>query len=227
MPAPAVKPSAGWYVNPKGVSMLALIIKGGWVMVPIIALSVVALAILLERVWVLRSIRLNLPVFTQEILLLVQRGREQEALARCRDVRHPIGRLFSLAIANKGLKREGLERMLEREGGEQIRRLERRLPGLLVIIGVEPMLGFLGTIVGLIKAFMDWEALGANITVSTLAAGIYQAMITTAGGLIVAIPYYICYHLLLASVERHARDMSTAGDEIIGALAGETREVVV
>ncbi len=130
-------------------------------------------------------------------------------------------------IAYRGLKRDGLERMLEREGGEQIRRLERRLPGLLVIIGVEPMLGFLGTIVGLIKAFMDWEALGANITVSTLAAGIYQAMITTAGGLIVAIPYYICYHLLLASVERHARDMSTAGDEIIGVLSAEAREVVV
>jgi biopolymer transport protein ExbB len=207
--------------------MLALIIKGGWLMVPIIALSVVALAILLERIWTLWSIRLNVPLFTQEVLLLVQRGREQEALARCRDVRHPVGRLLSLAIANRGLKRDGLEHLLEREGEEQIRRLERRLPGLLVIIGVEPMLGFLGTIVGLIKAFMDWEALGANITVSTLAAGIYQAMITTAGGLMVAIPYFICYHLLLARVERHANEMSAAGDEIIGVLSGETREVVV
>ena len=206
--------------------MLALIIKGGWVMVPIIALSVVALAILLERLWVLRSIRLNVPLFVQEVLLLLQRGRTDEAVGRCRDVRHPVGRLIALAIANKGVRRrEDLERLLEREGEDQIKRLERRLPGLLVIIGVEPMLGFLGTIVGLIKAFMDWEALGANITVSTLAGGIYQAMITTAGGLIVAIPYYLCYHLLLARIQRHANEMSAAGDETIGVLLGQTREV--
>ena len=207
--------------------MLALIIKGGWVMAPIIALSVVALAIVLERLWILWSIRLNVQPFVHEVLLLLQRGREHEALSRCTGVRHPLGRLFALGIANRGMQRDELERLLEREGEEQMRRLERRLPGLLVIIGVEPMLGFLGTIVGLIKAFMDWEALGTNITVSALAAGIYQAMITTAGGLIVAIPYYICYHLLLARIQRHANEMSAAGDELLGVLTGQTREVAV
>ncbi len=205
--------------------MLDLIIKGGWVMAPIIALSVIALAIVLERLWVLLSIRINMPLFVREVLVLLQGGREAEARARCAGVRHPVGRLIELGIANRGLDRESLERMLEREGEEHIRRLERRLPGLLVIIGVEPMLGFLGTIIGLIKAFMDWEALGANITVSTLAAGIYQAMITTAAGLIVAIPYFVCYHLLLARIQWHANAMSLAGDELVGVLAGQTREV--
>ena len=205
--------------------MLALVLKGGWVMAPIAALSVVALAIVLERLWVLWSIRLAVRPFVQEVLLLLQRGRDKEASARCTGVRHPLARLFALGIANRRMPRADLERMLEREGEDQIRLLERRLPGLLVIIGVEPMLGFLGTIVGLIKAFMDWEALGTNITVSALAAGIYQAMITTAGGLVVAIPYYLLYHLLLARIDRHANEMSAAGDELLGVLTGQTREI--
>ena len=78
--------------------------------------------------------------------------------------------------------------MMEREGDEQVQYLEQYLGALIIIIGVEPMLGFLGTIIGLIRAFMAWELLGSNITVSALASGIYQAMITTAAGLIVAIP---------------------------------------
>jgi biopolymer transport protein ExbB len=109
--------------------------------------------------------------------------------------------------------------MMEREGDEQIQYLERYLGALLIIIGVEPMLGFLGTIVGLIQAFMTWEQLGTNITVSALAAGIYQAMITTAAGLIVAIPAYILYHLIVGKIKSHAQEMSYYGNELIDILA--------
>lgn len=108
---------------------------------------------------------------------------------------------------------------MEREGDEQIQYLERYLGALLIIIGVEPMLGFLGTIVGLIQAFMTWEQLGTNITVSALAAGIYQAMITTAAGLIVAIPAYILYHLIVGKIKSHAQEMSYYGNELIDILA--------
>ena len=107
---------------------------------------------------------------------------------------------------------------MEREGDEQIQYLERYLGALIIIIGVEPMLGFLGTIVGLIKAFMAWEQLGANITLSALASGIYQAMITTAGGLIVAIPYYVIYHLSVGKIKSQAQEMSYYGTELIDIL---------
>jgi biopolymer transport protein ExbB len=117
------------------------------------------------------------------------------------------------------MKREELEKMLEREGDEQIHDLERYLGGLIVIIGVEPMLGFLGTIVGLIKAFMAWEQLGSNITVGALAAGIYQAMITTAAGLIIAIPYYVIYHLIVGKIKGHAQEMTYYGNELLDILA--------
>jgi hypothetical protein len=82
------------------------------------------------------------------------------------------------------------------------------------------MMGFLGTITGLIKAFMAWEHLGANITVSALAAGIYEAMITTAAGLIVAIPCFVMYHLLIGKIKSHAQEISYYGNELIDILEG-------
>jgi len=193
-------------------------------MVPIIALSVVALAIVLDRLWALVRIRQNLPQFAEEILLLAQRGQYQKALLRCRQVKHPLARVLALGITERNRPRADLERIMEREGEEQVERLERNLGALIVIIGVEPMLGFLGTIIGLIKAFMSWEQLGSNVTVNSLASGIYQAMITTAAGLIVAIPYFICYHLFVGRIKRHALEMSYYGNELVDVLTGSVVE---
>jgi biopolymer transport protein ExbB len=198
---------------------ISLIIKGGPVMIPIIALSIIGLALILERIWTLWKIRLDIPQFAQEIFLYMERGHFQKALERCEKVKHPIADVFKLGILNRTLKREEIEAMMEREGDEQVQYLEQYLGALIIIIGVEPMLGFLGTIVGLIKAFMAWEQLGANITVSALAAGIYQAMITTAGGLIVAIPYYVIYHLIVGKIKGHAQEMTYYGNELIDILA--------
>jgi biopolymer transport protein ExbB len=194
---------------------LSLIVKGGVIMIPIILGSIIALAIVLERFWTLWRIRLNISKFAQEIFLSLERGQFQKALDRCERVRHPIGDVFRLGILNRNLKREELESMMEREGDEQIQYLERYLGALLIIIGVEPMLGFLGTIIGLIRAFMAWEQLGSDITVSALAAGIYQAMITTASGLSIAIPAFIFYHLIVGKIKSHSQEMSYYGNELL------------
>ncbi len=203
---------------------ISLIIKGGPIMIPIIALSIIALAIILERFWTLWKIRLNFQQFAHEIFLFLERGNFQKALERCEKVKHPIGEVFKLGIVNRSLKREELEAMLEREGDEQIQYLERYLGALLIIVGVEPMLGFLGTIIGLIKAFMAWEQLGTNITVSALAAGIYQAMITTAAGLSVAIPAFIFYHLIVGRIKSHAQEISYYGNELLDMISSKERE---
>jgi biopolymer transport protein ExbB len=196
----------------------SLIIKGGPVMIPIILLSIAGLAIILERLWTLWRIRINIQQFAQQVFLFVQKGHFQRALDLCETVRHPIAEVFKLGILNRNLKRDEIESMMEREGDEQIQYLEQYLGALLIIIGVEPMLGFLGTIVGLIQAFMAWEHLGSNITVSALAAGIYQAMITTAAGLSIAIPAYILYHLIIGKIKTHAQDMTYYGNELIDIL---------
>jgi biopolymer transport protein ExbB len=195
--------------------------KGGPVMIPIILLSIAALAIILERLWILWNIRLDIPHAAQEIFLDLERGQLQKALERCEKMRHPIGKLFKLGISNRTLNSEQLEKMMQREGEEQISHLERHLGGLLVIIGVEPMLGFLGTITGLIRAFMQWERLGSSITVNALASGIYEAMITTAAGLIIAIPYYIIYHVIVGKIKGHAQAMSYYGSDLIHFLSRE------
>lgn len=197
---------------------ITLLMKGGPVMIPIILGSIVALAIILERAWTLWRIRLNIPQFAHEIFLYLERGQFQKALERCAKVRHPIADVFKLGILNRDLRREEVESMMEREGDEQIQYLERYLGALIIIIGVEPMLGFLGTIIGLIRAFMAWESLGPNITVSALAAGIYQAMITTAAGLSVAIPSYIIYHLIVGKIKSHAQEITYYGNELIDIL---------
>ncbi len=206
--------------------MLSLIAKGGAVMWPIMLLSVVALAIILERAWALFSIRMNVPLFAKDVFLDLQGGAFSKAAEKCGAARHPIGKLFLLAVSNRGMKRDEMERLLEREGDRAIQRLERGLGALLVIVGVEPMLGFLGTIVGLINAFMTWEQLGTNITVSALAAGIYQAMITTAAGLIAAIPYFICYHLFVSSIKGHAAQMNYYGNQLLELLPTARKEAV-
>jgi biopolymer transport protein ExbB len=202
---------------------VSLIIKGGPIMIPIILGSVIALAIILERFWTLWRIRLNIPQFAQEIFLYMERKQFQKAMDRCAKVRHPVADVFKLGIVNRDLRREEVEAMMEREGDEQIQYLERYLGALVIIIGVEPMMGFLGTIVGLIQAFMTWEQMGTNITVNALAAGIYQAMITTAAGLIVAIPGFILYHLIMGKIKSHAQEMTYYANELLDLLS-QTRE---
>lgn len=197
---------------------IELVMKGGPMMIPIILGSIIALAIILERLWTLWKIRLNIHQFAQEIFLYLEKGHFQKALELCREIRHPIADVFKLGILNRALKREEIEAIMEREGEEQIQYLEKYLGFLLVIIGVEPMMGFLGTIIGLINAFMAWEQMGSNITVNALAAGIYQAMITTAAGLSVAIPAYILYHVIVGKIKTHSREMNYYGNELLDLL---------
>ncbi|MCX8119072.1 MAG: MotA/TolQ/ExbB proton channel family protein [Desulfobacterota bacterium] len=202
---------------------VSLLIKGGVIMIPIILGSVIALAIVLDRLWALWRIRLNLPRFTRKIFEYLDKGQFQKALEQCARVRHPIGNLFRIGILNRHLSRQEIEAMMEREGDEQIQYLERYMSALIIIVGVEPMMGFLGTIIGLIQAFMAWEQMGANITVNALAAGIYQAMITTAAGLSVAIPGFIFYHLIMGRIRHHAQEMTYYGNELLDLLS-QSRE---
>lgn len=196
-----------------------LILKGGWVMWPILVGSVVALALVLERSWYFWSIRLDLANFSQKIFSLIERGDTQEAIRLCSQTEHPIGELYKTAIEHIEEEPSEIDRVMEREGNRQMGWVNKHLGFLLVIVGIEPLLGFLGTILGLIKAFMAWEQLGASVTVSALAAGIYQAMITTAAGLIVSIPYFVLYHIFMGRVNAVEQDLNHYGNSMISAIA--------
>ena len=126
--------------------------------------------------------------------------------------------LFKAGIERRSLSANELERVLERMGSSEMNKLEKHIGGLISVIGIEPLLGFLGTITGLIRAFMAWETAGSNITVSALAAGIYEAMITTAAGLIVAVPYYLICNFLISRNKYISYELSNYSMQLVEVL---------
>ena len=186
-------------------------------MVPLILLSVVGWAMGAERIW--RLFRLpkedKVREYAQRVYSYIERKEWAKAAEECDLFDHPLGRLFKSGLDARTFSPRDQRYHLERAANREIQHLERNFGGLLTIVGVSPMIGFLGTIVGLIKAFMSWEKMADNVTVSVLAAGIYQAMITTGAGLSVAIPLYIIYQMLVSRVIRLEHLMSDEGEEFL------------
>ncbi len=205
--------------------MWNFIVKGGPVMIPIILGSVFGLAIILEKLWFLSQIRIDSSAFVQEVFKNLKTNKIQQALLLCeRNINYPVAMLFKIGIERRNTPAERLEKILEQAGNNQIQRLEKRLGGLASIISIEPLMGFLGTITGLIRAFMTWEQAGANITVNALAQGIYQAMITTAAGLMIAIPYYLFYNYFISRIKYIANELTNHAIQLIEAIS-EIKEV--
>jgi biopolymer transport protein ExbB len=191
------------------------IVKGGPIMIPIIILSIAALTIIFAKWWELWRFRVRLDKLTTKLYALVQDDHVSGALQASREDETSLGRVFESAIVHRSQERADLTRRLERLGGDVVADLESYMPALASVIGVAPMLGFLGTIVGLIKAFMNWETMGDRITINVLAGGIYEAMITTAAGLIVAIPYYLIYNHLVGKIGNLTRFTEERTEEFV------------
>lgn len=184
-------------------------------MVPIILGSIAALGISIERGVFFWKMKIDMDGFIDEIFFLVEKGETQRALERCEKVNHPMASVFRSGLLKINEDIPDIDRAMEHEGGKQVNILEKNLVYLMAIIGVEPMLGFLGTILGLIQAFMTWEKFSATITVDQLAAGIYQAMITTAGGLSVAIPFFLVYHYFTNRINSITLDINYFGNKLL------------
>lgn len=205
--------------------MFNFIVKGGPVMIPIIIGSILGLTIVLERLWAFRHMKLNTFEFVQEIFRDLKLNKINNALELCNKyIRHPLAAAFKIGIERRNLPLDRLEKVLEQAGNNQVQKLEKFLGTLVSIISIEPLLGFLGTITGLIRAFMSWERAGANVTVSVLAAGIYEAMITTAAGLIIAIPLYLCYHYFIGRIKVTSNELTNHCIQLLEVIA-ETRGV--
>jgi biopolymer transport protein ExbB len=158
---------------------------------------------------------MNVDSFIEKIHSLVRKNDISQAIEECSKTKHPIGKIFHAGLENIHKDHASMEKAMERNGIMAIAEAEKYMLMLVIIIGIEPMLGFLGTIMGLISSFMAWEQAGAAVTVDFLAGGIYQAMITTAGGLLVAIPYYVIYHIMLGRINNMAREMNLYGEELL------------
>ena len=195
-------------------------------MIPIIALSVVALTITLAKWWEFWRFHTRLNKLFQKLRALIQDGNLAAAVQCCRDDDSSLGRLFESVFVYRSHPPAELTHRLERLGGEVVADLESYMNILAGIVGVAPMLGFLGTIIGLIRAFMSWEALGERVTISVLAGGIYEAMITTAAGLSVAIPYYLIYNHFVTKVGTLTRLTEERTETVVDLISETTMEPV-
>ena len=155
---------------------------------------------------------------------LVQAGDYRKALALCdQKSRYPIARTLKAGLLKRSLPAHDIDKTLERVGNGEVKTLEKYIGGLISIVGIEPLLGFLGTITGLIRAFMMWEKAGANVTVSQLASGIYEAMITTATGLAVAVPFYLICNFIISRIKYISFELADGSMRLTEAIA-ERRE---
>jgi len=189
--------------------MFWVISKGGPVMIPIILGSVLGLAIIINRLAILWAIRIDSQKFTDKVIALVRSGSRDPALKLCdENTKYPVAVVLKAGIERSALASHDMEKAMERVGNNAVKGLERYIGGLISIIGIEPLLGFLGTITGLIKAFMAWERAGSDVTVSMLASGIYESMITTAAGLIVAVPYYLVCNFIISRTKYISYELS-------------------
>lgn len=184
------------------LTLLDFAFKGGWVMIPIILLSFVAAYIFIERFYVIKRATREDANFMNRIKDYIHDGKLDAALALCRSTNSPSARMIEKGITRLGRPLQDISTAIENVGKLEISKLEKSFPTLATITGAEPMLGFLGTVIGMVQSFYAMSQAGNNIEVSILSDGIYTALITTVAGLIVGILGYFAYNTLVVRVER-------------------------
>jgi biopolymer transport protein ExbB len=184
------------------LTLLDLTIKGGWVMIPIILLSFVAAYIFIERYYVIRKASQEDQNFMNRIKDYMHDGKIEAAIALCKSTDSPSARMIEKGISRLGRPLQDINTAIENVGKLEISKLEKGFPTLATITGAEPMLGFLGTVIGMVQSFYAMSQAGNNIEVSMMSNGIYTALITTVAGLIVGILGYFAYNMLVVRVER-------------------------
>ena len=186
--------------------MIEWVSRGGPVMIPIILSSVVALAAVLERLWALRRERVVPQAFCVELIDLIRQERFPDALTLCRKKDSSIARILEVALEARGSSRSDLKEKVEEVGRRESAELERFVPILGTVSTLGPLLGLLGTTLGMIKTFEGIESGGMG-QMTFVAGGIGIALITTFSGLLVAIPSVIAHQYLLSRVDRLVVDL--------------------
>jgi len=193
--------------------MWELMVKGGWIMWPILACSVVAAILFLERVFHLHRAQIKQDDFLSGIYTIANRGNLAEAVSICDQTPGPVAHLVRIALLHSDESPEELKQTIAKAGLSEIPRLEKNLGGLLTIAQITPLLGLMGTVLGLIHVFMAMEQNAPLAEIGDLSAGIWQALTTTAMGICVAVPSFAAYNFLLSRVETITLDMEYAAEE--------------
>lgn len=202
------------------IGVFELVKAGGWLMVPILACSVVALAIIAERFWALRASRVVPSNLLARIWKQAARGDLTDEQIRALHQHSPLGRVLAVGLANRDRERHVIKEAIEETGRAVAHELERFLVALGTIAAITPLLGLLGTVIGMISVFTTITALGVGDP-AELAGGISQALITTAAGLSVAIPSLIFYRYFRGKVDALILGMEQEAVKLVEIIHGE------
>jgi biopolymer transport protein ExbB len=194
--------------------MWELMVKGGWIMWPIMACSIAAAVLFLERVFHFHRAHIKPDDFLNGIYTIVNRGNMTEAVSICDQTPGPVAHMVRTALLHSDEPPEMLKPTIAKAGLGEVPRLEKNLGGLLTIAQVTPLLGLMGTVIGLIRVFLIMEQNAPMAEIGDLSAGIWQALVTTAVGICIAIPAFAAYNFLLSRVEYLTLNMEYAAEEI-------------
>ena len=194
---PVLTPVAG----PEEMTLWGMAVKGCWIMIVLAVLSLVCFYILFERNYVIRKAGKEDPMFMDKIKDYILGGEIKSALAYCRNVNTPSARMIEKGISRLGRPVSDVQAAIENVGNFEVAKLEKGLNIMATIAGGAPMIGFLGTVTGMVRAFFEMANAGNNVDITLLSGGIYEAMITTVGGLVVGIIAMFAYNYLVTLVD--------------------------
>ena len=201
------------------MNLWSMAVKGGWIMVVLGLMSGLCFYILFERNYVIRKAGKEDPQFMDKIKDYILGGELKAAIAYCRSVDTPSARMIEKGISRLGRPINDVQAAIENVGNIEVAKLEKGLTVMATISGGAPMLGFLGTVTGMVRAFYEMANAGSgNIDITLLSGGIYEAMITTVGGLIVGIIAMFAYNYLVMLVDRVVNKMESRTMEFMDLL---------
>jgi biopolymer transport protein ExbB len=202
--------------------MFEIIQKGGPVMYPIILCSILAFAIIIERLYLLHKARIDTEAFMKNIEVTIKHNKIAEAIKICEETPGPIAHIVKAGILKHDRPRQEIREAIEDAGHQEVPRLEKHINLLATIAHISPLLGLLGTVTGMVRAFqvIQEKSVSFNpVSPGDLAGGIWEALLTTVAGLIVAIPTVVVYNYLVSRVDEFVLDMEHSATELINILS--------
>ena len=202
-------------------SLWSLFNMGGHLMWVLLALSILAIYLIGRKWWTIKNASKIDPHFMQDIRDYLTDGKTKSAITLCRKYDNPVARMIETGINRMGRPLADIQSAIENIGNVEVARLEKGLPILAMISGGAPMIGFLGTVLGMVKAFFNMSKAGNNIDITLLSDGIYTAMLTTVGGLVVGIIAYFGYNWLTSQVGDLVYKMESSTMEFLDIVINE------
>jgi biopolymer transport protein ExbB len=216
--APAAQPTE------MNESLFSMFTMGGPLMWVLLALSILAIYLIGRKWWIIKQASRIESHFMDDIRDYMNQGKVKSALTLCSKYDSPVARMTETGIRRLGRPMNDIRAAIENTGNIEVARLEKGLPLLATIAGGAPMIGFLGTVLGMVKAFFNMSKAGNNIDITLLSDGIYTAMLTTVGGLIVGIIAYFGYNWLTSKISDLVYEMESSTTQFIDIVLNEPGE---